>query len=36
MYTTAGYFAPGTGLGAVDLYAIDSYPMRYDCETSIK
>lgn len=31
-----GYFAPGTGLGAVDLYGIDSYPMRYDCETLAK
>lgn len=28
----SGYFAPGTGLGEVDLYGIDSYPMRYDCE----
>ncbi|KAL5358314.1 putative beta-galactosidase E [Aspergillus floccosus] len=27
-----GYFAPGTGLGEVDLYGIDAYPMRYDCE----
>ncbi|OKL55621.1 putative beta-galactosidase E [Talaromyces atroroseus] len=26
-----GYFAPGSGLGAVDIYGIDSYPMRYDC-----
>lgn len=26
-----GYWAPGTGLGAVDLYGIDAYPMRYDC-----
>ncbi|KUI73723.1 putative beta-galactosidase E [Cytospora mali] len=26
-----GNFAPGTGLGAVDLYGIDSYPVRYDC-----
>lgn len=28
-----GYFAPGTGLGETDLYGIDAYPMRYDCET---
>ncbi|QKX57235.1 uncharacterized protein TRUGW13939_04343 [Talaromyces rugulosus] len=27
----SGYFAPGTGPGEVDLYGIDSYPMRYDC-----
>lgn len=27
-----GYFAPGTGLGETDLYGIDAYPMRYDCE----
>ncbi|KAJ5804469.1 uncharacterized protein N7518_000772 [Penicillium psychrosexuale] len=27
-----GYFAPGSGKGAVDIYAIDAYPMRYDCE----
>ncbi|KAJ5706029.1 hypothetical protein N7536_001718 [Penicillium majusculum] len=26
-----GYFAPGSGKGAVDIYAIDAYPMRYDC-----
>jgi beta-galactosidase GanA len=26
-----GYWAPGSGLGAVDLYGIDAYPMRYDC-----
>lgn len=26
-----GYFAPGTGLGAVDIYGIDAYPFRYDC-----
>lgn len=26
-----GYFAPGSGLGAVDIYAIDVYPLRYDC-----
>ncbi|PCG90900.1 Glycoside hydrolase, family 35 [Penicillium occitanis (nom. inval.)] len=26
-----GYFAPGTGAGAVDIYGIDAYPMRYDC-----
>jgi beta-galactosidase len=27
-----GDFAPGGGLGAVDLYGIDAYPMRYDCK----
>ena len=26
-----GSFAPGTGLGAVDIYGIDAYPSRYDC-----
>lgn len=26
-----GYWAPGTGLGSVDIYGIDAYPMRYDC-----
>ncbi|KUJ19279.1 putative beta-galactosidase E [Mollisia scopiformis] len=26
-----GYFAPGSGLGAVDIYGIDAYPFRYDC-----
>jgi hypothetical protein len=26
-----GYFAPGTGLGEVDVYGIDAYPLRYDC-----
>ena len=26
-----GNWAPGTGLGAVDLYGIDAYPLRYDC-----
>ncbi|KAF2092799.1 putative beta-galactosidase E [Rhizodiscina lignyota] len=26
-----GSFAPGTGLGSVDLYGIDAYPLRYDC-----
>lgn len=26
-----GYWAPGTGLGAADIYGIDAYPMRYDC-----
>ena len=26
-----GYFAPGTGVGSVDIYGIDAYPMRYDC-----
>ena len=29
-----GDFAPGSGLGAVDLYGIDAYPVRYDCEES--
>ncbi|KAL1962756.1 hypothetical protein VTN77DRAFT_9210 [Rasamsonia byssochlamydoides] len=27
----AGYFAPGSGLGAVDIYGIDAYPLRYNC-----
>lgn len=27
-----GYWAPGSGLGATDIYGIDSYPLRYDCE----
>ena len=27
-----GSFAPGTGLGEIDVYGIDAYPMRYDCE----
>jgi hypothetical protein len=26
-----GYFAPGTGLGAVDIYGHDSYPLGFDC-----
>ncbi|GLI78126.1 hypothetical protein PoHVEF18_006428 [Penicillium ochrochloron] len=26
-----GYWAPGSGLGAVDIYGIDSYPLSYDC-----
>ncbi|CZR61388.1 probable beta-galactosidase [Phialocephala subalpina] len=26
-----GYFAAGSGLGAVDIYGIDAYPFRYDC-----
>ncbi|KAL9080438.1 MAG: hypothetical protein Q9159_007606 [Coniocarpon cinnabarinum] len=26
-----GDFAPGSGLGAIDIYAIDAYPLRYDC-----
>ncbi|CAK7244442.1 MAG: hypothetical protein STHCBS139747_005981 [Sporothrix thermara] len=26
-----GYWAPGTGEGAVDIYGIDAYPVRYDC-----
>jgi hypothetical protein len=29
-----GSFAPGTGTGSVDVYGIDAYPMRYDCETN--
>ena len=29
-----GAFAPGTGVGAVDLYGIDAYPLRYDCQGS--
>ncbi|KAJ5413180.1 hypothetical protein N7465_005485 [Penicillium sp. CMV-2018d] len=31
-----GYFAPGSGKGAVDIYAIDAYPMRYDCQFDSK
>lgn len=27
-----GYFAPGSGKGAVDINAIDAYPLRYNCE----
>ena len=27
-----GLFAPGTGLGAVDIYGHDSYPLGFDCE----
>jgi beta-galactosidase GanA len=27
-----GYWAPGSGLGAVDVYGIDAYPLRYDCK----
>ncbi|KAI5860679.1 glycoside hydrolase family 35 protein [Durotheca rogersii] len=26
-----GNWAPGSGLGETELYAIDAYPMRYDC-----
>lgn len=26
-----GHFAPGTGLGAVDIYGHDSYPLGFDC-----
>lgn len=26
-----GNFAPGTGLGAVDIYGHDSYPVGFDC-----
>lgn len=28
-----GSFAPRTGIGELDIYAIDAYPMRYDCES---
>lgn len=28
-----GYWAPGSSLGAVDIYEIDSYPLRYKCES---
>ncbi len=28
-----GYFAAGSGLGAVDIYGIDAYPFRYDCKS---
>ncbi|PMD45496.1 glycoside hydrolase family 35 protein [Hyaloscypha variabilis F] len=28
-----GYFAPGSGVGATDIYGIDSYPFRYACNT---
>jgi beta-galactosidase len=27
-----GYWAPESGLGETDIYGIDSYPLRYDCE----
>ncbi|KXL47480.1 MAG: glycoside hydrolase family 35 protein [Acidomyces sp. 'richmondensis'] len=27
----AGIWAPGTGLGSVDVYGIDSYPLGFDC-----
>jgi beta-galactosidase GanA len=27
-----GAFAPGSGPGAVDIYGIDAYPIRYDCK----
>jgi beta-galactosidase len=30
-----GYFAPGSGVGATDIYGIDAYPFRYACEYSI-
>lgn len=30
-----GYFAPGSGVGAVDIYGIDSYPMRYNCKEDL-
>jgi hypothetical protein len=30
-----GFFAPGSGVGATDIYGIDSYPFRYACECSI-
>ena len=26
-----GYFAPGTGEGAVDIYGHDGYPLGFDC-----
>ncbi|KAI0481923.1 glycoside hydrolase superfamily [Xylariaceae sp. FL0804] len=26
-----GNWAPGSGLGATDVYGIDAYPLRYDC-----
>ena len=26
-----GNFVPGTGLGAVDIYGFDSYPLGFDC-----
>ncbi|KAJ5718823.1 uncharacterized protein N7483_009905 [Penicillium malachiteum] len=26
-----GYWAPGSGLGATNIYGIDAYPLRYDC-----
>ncbi|KAF2429679.1 glycoside hydrolase family 35 protein [Tothia fuscella] len=26
-----GYFAPGSGLGEVDIYGTDAYPLRYNC-----
>ncbi|KAF2199152.1 hypothetical protein GQ43DRAFT_433640 [Delitschia confertaspora ATCC 74209] len=29
--TVSGYFAPGTGVGAVDIYGIDAYPLRWSC-----
>ncbi|KAJ4403883.1 hypothetical protein N0V85_004991 [Neurospora sp. IMI 360204] len=29
--TTQGTWAPGSGPGSIDLYAIDAYPLRYDC-----
>jgi len=29
-----GYWAPGSGLGAADIYGIDAYPLRYDCKYS--
>lgn len=27
-----GIFAPGSGLGAVDIYGFDQYPLGFDCE----
>ena len=30
-----GIFAPGTGPGATDIYGIDAYPLRYDCESRL-
>lgn len=28
-----GLFAPNSGVGAVDIYGIDAYPLRWDCES---
>ena len=32
--TNRGDFAPGSGIAAMDLYGIDSYPFRYDCKVA--